>query len=83
MTGDPPGWYYHTGIRAVVTPNEAVDVVVEAAARYGVDYLLLDEHRPAPLIEFYEGRTGSEHFQLVRHFGDGFQLYRFVQGGGS
>src|SRR5690606_22397192 len=27
MTGDPPGWYYHTGIRAVVTPNEAVDVV--------------------------------------------------------
>lgn len=83
MTGDPPGWYYHTGIRAVVTPNEAVDVLVEAAARYGVDYLLLDEHRPAPLIEFYEGRTGSEHFQLVRHFGDGFQLYRFVQGGGS
>lgn len=77
MTGDPTGFHYHTGLPAVVTPNEPPGVMVQAAQHFGVDYLLLDENRPVPLKALYEGQVQSEWLTLVEDFGDGYHLYAF------
>jgi hypothetical protein len=54
MVGDAPGFYYHTGITAVSIPNESLDVLLQAAARYRVTYLVLDVNHPAPLTYLYD-----------------------------
>jgi hypothetical protein len=42
MINDPLQLYYFTGRGGVVLPNEAPTVIPEIAARYDVDYLLLE-----------------------------------------
>ncbi|HSM57305.1 MAG TPA: glycosyltransferase family 39 protein [Candidatus Sulfomarinibacteraceae bacterium] len=79
MTGDPTGFHYHSGLPAVVTPNEPPEVMVQAAQHFGVDYVLLDENRPAPLKALYEGQVQSEWLSFVQDFGDGYHLYAFVE----
>ena len=81
MTGDPPGVHYHTQLRAVVAPNEPPDIMLEAADRYGADYLLLDDGRPPPLAALYEGEVAHPRVELVHDFGDGFRLYRLLPEG--
>jgi 4-amino-4-deoxy-L-arabinose transferase-like glycosyltransferase len=54
MVGDAPGFYYHTGITAVSIPNEPIDVLLQAAAQYGVTFLVLDINHPKPLAEIFE-----------------------------
>lgn len=78
MTGDPPGFYYHTRLPAVVTPNELPEILPQVAAQFGVDYLLLDADRPPPLADLHEGKVSLPQLQMVRDFGEGFVLYRFV-----
>ena len=55
MVGNPPAFYYSTGIPAIVVPNENVTRTLEAARRYGAQYLLLDANRPLPLAALYAG----------------------------
>lgn len=76
MTSDPPGFYYHTALPAVVAPNEPPPILLDAADRYGARYLLLDDEHPPPLTELYEGQVDYPRVQLLRDFGDGFRLYR-------
>lgn len=75
VTGDPPGFTYHSGLPAIATPNEPPAVLLEAAQQYEARYLLLDADRPAPLNDLYEGRDESIRLRLVHDFGDGYMLY--------
>ncbi|MGQ9501174.1 MAG: ArnT family glycosyltransferase [Anaerolineae bacterium] len=70
MIGDPPGWWYVSGIPAIVVPNESPEVVVEVARRYGARYLVLDTNRPDPLAALYDGVQTHPDLQLVRTFTD-------------
>lgn len=76
MTGDPPGFTYHSGLPAIATPNEPPAVLLQAAQQYEARYLLLDADRPAPLEDLYEGRDESIRPTLVHDFGDGYRLYK-------
>lgn len=80
MTGDPAALNYHSGLRAIATPNEPPLVMLRAARQLGAEYLLLDNNRPAPLDDLYEGRTSEVTLQLVRDFGNGYRLYRLPVG---
>jgi 4-amino-4-deoxy-L-arabinose transferase-like glycosyltransferase len=56
MVGNPPAFNYHTGLQAIVVPNEGVERTLQAARRYGAAYLVLDQNRPTPLTALYEGK---------------------------
>jgi hypothetical protein len=71
MVGNPPGFYYHTRISSVVVPNDDVDMLLDVCERYGVDYLVLDPNRPAPLKTLYEGQVVSPHLVPVATFEEG------------
>jgi hypothetical protein len=77
MVGDAPGFYYHTGLPAIIVPNEPPQILPEIAARYGASYLILDEDRPRPLADFYEGQTSLSEIQPIQRFGEDTVLYRF------
>ncbi len=55
MARNPPGFWYHAARPSVVVPNEGLDGLLEAAARYHVEYLLLDQNCPSPLRPLYAG----------------------------
>ncbi|MFQ5400329.1 MAG: hypothetical protein ACE5E7_12110 [Anaerolineae bacterium] len=78
MSGNPPGFTYHTGLASIAVPYEPLDVVAQAAKRYGARYLFLDVDRPPPLADLYDGKVQSPQVRLVRSLGDGFKLYEFV-----
>jgi hypothetical protein len=42
LSADPGGWKYFTGRGGVVTPNDSLDVTRQAAADYGVRWLVLE-----------------------------------------
>lgn len=68
MIGDPPSWWYMSGIPAIVVPNDPPDTVVRVARRYGARYLVLDANRPAPLAALYEGAQMHPDLQLIKTF---------------
>ena len=68
MVGNPPAFFYHTGLQAVVVPNEGPDQLLEAAHRYSVDMVILDQNRPKPLTLLYQG--DQSHPSLVRVWDD-------------
>lgn len=80
MASDPPGLHYHTGLRAVVTPNEPLPVLLEAAEQFGATYLLMDPGHPKPLSELYE-RDQLMSVTLVRELDEGIRLYRLPPAG--
>jgi hypothetical protein len=71
MVDNPPGFYYHTRIPSVVVPNDDVDTLLDVCKRYGVDYLVLDPNRPAPLKTLYEGQVVSPHLVPTEAFREG------------
>jgi hypothetical protein len=75
MVGNPPAYYYHTGRPALSVPNESPETVLAAADRYGATYLLLDEDRPWPLDELYQGHIALPRLSLVERWA-GARLYR-------
>ncbi len=77
MAGNAPAVHYHTGLPALSVPNETPDVVIQAAKRYGVTHLMLDEDAPMPLRKLYEGETQDPRFELLRSFED-IKVYQIV-----
>ena len=69
MINNPPGYRYQGGGLSVVVPNAKLSLVLEAARKYGVDYLILDKNHPASLAELYANPTGQPEFKLVKQFG--------------
>jgi hypothetical protein len=70
MAGNAPAVYYHTGLPALSVPNEPLEIVLEAAARYGVTHILLDGDTPQPLREFYQGHIVDPRIQLLETVGE-------------
>jgi len=79
MAGNAPAVYYHTDLPSLSVPNELVETVYEAASRYGVTHLLLDEDTPAPLEGLYSGEISDPRFTLIEDFGE-IKLYKVVAG---
>jgi hypothetical protein len=79
MAGNAPAVYYHTDLPSLSVPNEQVETVYEAASRYGVTHLLLDEDTPAPLEGLYNGEISDPRFTLIEDFGE-IKLYKVVAG---
>ncbi len=77
MLGSPPNFYYHTGVPAIVVPNEPPEALPEIARRYGADYLVLNADRPPILADLFEGKVTLPQMQEVGRFGDSFVLYQF------
>jgi hypothetical protein len=75
MIGNAPALYYYTGLPALSVPNEPADVVVQAAQRYGVDYLVLDRNHPIPLLALYLGQASHAQIKLLASFED-MKLFR-------
>jgi hypothetical protein len=71
MVGNPPGFYYHTGVPAVVVPNGDVETLLDVCERYGVDYLVLDSNHPDPLGALYEGRAAPRRLARAATFEEG------------
>jgi len=69
MINNPPGYRYQGGRLSVVVPNAKLSLVLEAAGKYGVDYLILDKNHPASLADLYANPTGQPEFKLVKQFG--------------
>ncbi|RLC73721.1 MAG: hypothetical protein DRI81_14775 [Chloroflexi bacterium] len=70
MARNPPGFWYHTARPAVVVPNEGVEGLLEAAARYHVEYLLLDQNCPRSLRPLYAGEEQDAHFVEAASWGE-------------
>lgn len=79
MLGSPPNFYYHTGIPAIVVPNEPVDVLLAVAERYGANYLVLNADRPPILADLHDGNVTMPQIEEIGRFGETFVLYRLVE----
>ena len=79
MTGNPPGFHYHTGLPAIVVPNEPPDRLLIAARQYGASYLILDENRPPPLADLYAGVVVMTEIKLLGQFDSEFKLYQISE----
>ena len=66
MLGDPLAFYYHTGIPAVVLPNEPPEVVLEAMAQYDIDILLLDPDHVQPMADLYAGKISVPELERMQ-----------------
>ena len=80
MVNDPPGFYYQTGLSAVVVPDSPPDVIPALAARYGVTYLLLDANRTDPFAALYDGKITYPFLRLMQTDSTtGLRLYQVLQ----
>jgi len=78
MVGIAPAFYYHTNIAAVSVPNEPIETVLEAAERYDVTYLILDQNHPAPLHDIFTGVEQRPRVQLVETYSGDVRLYQLL-----
>ncbi|MCI0578877.1 MAG: hypothetical protein L0332_09980 [Chloroflexi bacterium] len=70
MVGNAPAFYYHTGLAAMSVPNEPVEVLLAAAARYSASYLILNHNHPAPLLGLYTGEVNHPQVRLKETIGE-------------
>lgn len=70
MIGNPPAYRYHGGGLSVVVPNENIDIVLQAARQFEVEYLVLDYNHPAPLNPVYQQPQNQPNLTLVQTFTD-------------
>jgi hypothetical protein len=76
MTRDPWSINYVTGYRAVMVPNEPLDVILEVADRYGVTHMLAPVPRDA-INRIDRGEITHPRFQRSAEFPEyGQHLYR-------
>ncbi len=76
MTRDPWAVHLVTGYRAVMVPNEPLDVILAAADRYGVTYLLAPVPRDAITV-IDRGEATNPRLELVAELPkDRLRIYR-------
>jgi hypothetical protein len=78
MVNNPPAFWYHTGHYAVAVPNGDVEMLLAAADRYGVSYVVLDVNRPQPLARLHSGLESNARLERICEFGATvvYQLHR-------
>jgi hypothetical protein len=59
-------------------PNEPIEIILEAAERYDVTYLILDQNHPTPLRDIYTGDEQNTHIRLVATFDEDVRLYEIL-----
>ena len=59
-------------------PNDALDIVLQVARQYGVDYLILDPNHPLPLAQVYDQPANYPQLSLVKTFGNVY-VFRIIQ----
>jgi hypothetical protein len=79
MVGNAPALNYYTGLSAISVPNEPINVVLQAAERYGATHLVLNENRPSPLDDIYGGKIEHPGLQKLQTI-DAAVIYEFVSG---
>ncbi|RPJ03045.1 MAG: hypothetical protein EHM39_00400 [Chloroflexi bacterium] len=83
MTRDPWSVNYVTGYRAVMVPNESLDVILEVADRYGATHLLAPVPRAA-INALDRGEGIHPRFQRIVELPEHRQhLYRILPAGGD
>jgi len=65
MVGNAPALHYYSGLPAISVPNEAVDSVLDAADRFGVTHVFLNQNRPLLLEDIYRGKILHPRLSLV------------------
>ncbi|MCC7208007.1 MAG: glycosyltransferase family 39 protein [Anaerolineae bacterium] len=74
-SNDPPALYYFRGAPGVVLPNAPPERLLDLAARYGVNYVIVDANRTPPLNDLWEGQDAPPFLQLV-YSDESFRVYR-------
>jgi hypothetical protein len=79
VVNNPPGFYYHTGLPAVVVPNGGPDTLLAVSERYGAHWAVLDINVPDDLQDFYARHISHDRLQLAQEFhdGQGRQVYLY------
>jgi hypothetical protein len=54
MVNNPPGFYLASGLPSVVIPDGDPHALFDAAVRYGVEWIILDENHPEGLAILYQ-----------------------------
>jgi 4-amino-4-deoxy-L-arabinose transferase-like glycosyltransferase len=62
---DPPALYYFTGLWSVPLPDAAPEALLDLAARYGVNYIVVDANRTRPMDDLWEGRNVPAYLEPV------------------
>jgi hypothetical protein len=66
LVGNPPGYFIISDRAAIAIPNEPLETVIEAANRYGANYLILeDDGTPSPLRPVYEDPSSYPSIQYL------------------
>lgn len=83
IANDPAALYYHTGLGGVVLPDAPPERVLDLSARYGVDYLVLDENRTETFAALYRHEVTYPFLRLHRVYlhpqhGTEVQVYAIV-----
>jgi hypothetical protein len=79
MVGDPPAFWYETRRQAIVVPSSDVETLLEAADRYEIRYVLLEEDHPAQLAELHAGAVRHPRLWIVKTWSDGDDILYAVQ----
>ena len=77
MVSDPPDYYLATGQHAISLPDQGIEVILQAADRYGAAYLLLEPLHSAIQDPLWEQQVHSPRLTLIWSTPQG-QLYRIV-----
>lgn len=75
LVGNPPGYFIISNRAAIAIPNEELEMVIEAANRYGAKYLILEDNgTPLPLKPVYENPVS---FPVIPYLGevDGARIF--------
>jgi hypothetical protein len=70
MVGNPPAFWYHTRRPTAVIPNEDVQTLLQAADRYGMRYVLLEQDHPAPMAGLHRGEAEHPRLRSAREWSD-------------
>lgn len=69
MVNDPAAFYYHTGLSAVVVPNNPPPSIVQIAERYGVTHVILDVNRTEPMDGLFSRAEDYPFVELMEVYG--------------
>lgn len=76
MVADPANYYFDTGQRAIMLPDQGIATMAAAAKRYGARYLVLEPaHSPAQNA-LWSGRVTTPLLTLL-HSESGLRIYRW------
>jgi hypothetical protein len=65
MVNTPPCFYAQTGFSAVPVPAGTPTMLMDAADRFGVDYIILDSNTPEGLLSLFQGTASLPRLRRI------------------